>query len=152
MNKNRKAIIDSILKTKWDLKITLTFQNDISEARAAKTLRRWWNEIDRVFYGCAVSRFGKRTERICLYQTGKSDSNPHYHIHANKPADRNISLDKYIKLLEKHWRKLSSANYINEFELNINNVKWANYTTSEITATNTDSLDIYASNFKFVQV
>ena len=115
-------------------------------------MRRWWNEIDRVFYGCAVSRFGKRTERICLYQTGKSDSNPHYHIHANKPADRNISLDKYIKLLEKHWRKLSSANYINEFELNINNVKWANYTTSEIAATNTDSLDIYASNFKFVQV
>ena len=53
-NKNRQAIIDSLLKTNWELAVTLTFHYDITEARANKTLRRWWNEIDRYFYGNAV--------------------------------------------------------------------------------------------------
>ena len=39
-DENRQAIIDSILKTNWELKITLTFLNGITEARANKTLRR----------------------------------------------------------------------------------------------------------------
>ena len=48
-NKNQQAIIDSILKTNWELAVTLTFHYNITEARANKTLRRWWNEIDRYF-------------------------------------------------------------------------------------------------------
>ena len=50
-NKNRQATIDSLLKTNWELAVTLTFRYDITEARARKTLRRWWNEVDRNFYG-----------------------------------------------------------------------------------------------------
>ena len=46
-NKNQQAIIDSLLKTNWELAVTLTFRYDITEARARKTLRRWWNEVDR---------------------------------------------------------------------------------------------------------
>ena len=67
-NKNRQAIIDNILKTKWELKITVTFLNDITEARANKTLRCWWNEIDRVFNGNAVQRQAKRAKRACLLE------------------------------------------------------------------------------------
>ena len=55
-NKNRQAIIDGILTTKWELKITLTFLNGITDARANKTLRSWWNEIDRGFCGNGVQR------------------------------------------------------------------------------------------------
>ena len=43
MNINRKLIIESILSTKWDLKITLTFYDDVSKERASKTVRRWLN-------------------------------------------------------------------------------------------------------------
>ena len=50
-NKSRLAIIDSILNTNWEYKITLTYINEVTQARAEKTLRRWWNEIDRHFYG-----------------------------------------------------------------------------------------------------
>ena len=53
-NKQRQAITDWIAQNKGELAITLTFLPDITEARARKTLRRWWNEVDRIFYGNAV--------------------------------------------------------------------------------------------------
>ena len=151
-NKNRQAIIDSILNTNWEYKITLTYINEVTQARAEKTLRRWWNEVDRNFYGNAVKRQAKRTKRACLLEKGKSGTNYHYHIHAKRPADRNISLKKYMQMLELLWKRLSSAGYVNEFEPNTNNIAWATYTTKEITATNTDALDLSASNFEFVAI
>jgi len=151
-NKNRQAIIDSILNTNWEYKITLTYINEVTQARAEKTLRRWWNEVDRNFYGNAVKRQAKRTKRACLLEKGKSGTNYHYHIHAKRPADRNISLKKYMQVLELLWKRLSSAGYVNEFEPNTNNIAWATYTTKEITATNTDALDLSASNFEFVAI
>ena len=151
-NKNRQAIIDSILNTNWEYKITLTYINEVTQARAEKTLRRWWNEVDRNFYGNAVKRQAKRTKRACLLEKGKSGTNYHYHIHAKRPADRNISLKKYMQMLELRWKRLSSAGYVNEFEPNTNNIAWATYTTKEITATNTDALDLSASNFEFVDI
>ena len=33
-NKNRQAIIDSILNTNWEYKITLTYINEVTQARA----------------------------------------------------------------------------------------------------------------------
>ena len=151
-NKNRQAIIDSILNTNWEYKITLTYINEVTQARAEKTLRRWWNEVDGNFYGNAVKRQAKRTKRACLLENGKSGTNYHYHIHAKRPEDRDISLKKYMQMLELRWKRLSSAGYVNEFEPNTNNIAWATYTTKEITATNTDALDLSASNFEFVDI
>ena len=151
-NKNQQAIINCLLKTNWELAVTLTFHYDITEARANKTLRRWWNEIDRYFYGNAVKRQAKRTKRACLIEKGNSGTNYHYHIHAKRPEDRDISLKKYMQMLELRWKRLSSAGYVNEFEPNTNNIAWATYTTKEITATNTDALDLSASNFEFVDI
>ena len=151
-NKNRKALTDWIAQTDWELAVTLTFHYDITEARANKTLRRLWNEIDRYFYGNAVKRLAKRTKRACLIEKGKSGTNYHYHIHAKRPEDRDISLKKYMQMLELLWKRLSSAGYVNEFEPNTNNIAWATYTTKEITATNTDALDLSASNFEFVAI
>ena len=45
-NKNRKALTDWIAQTDWELAVTLTFRYDIIEARARKTLRRWWNVVE----------------------------------------------------------------------------------------------------------
>ena len=151
-NKNRKALTDWIAQTDWELAVTLTFHYDITEARANKTLRRLWNEIDRYFYGNAVKRQAKRTKRACLLEKGKSGTNYHYHIHAKRPEDRDISLKKYMQVLELLWKRLSSAGYVNEFEPNTNNIAWATYTTKEITATNTDALDLSASNFEFIDI
>lgn len=74
-SKNQQAIIDWIIQTNWELAVTITFHYDITEARARKTLRRWWNEIDREFYGNAVKRFAKRTKRAYLLEIGKSGTN-----------------------------------------------------------------------------
>ena len=83
-NKNQQAIVDSILKTNWEYKFTLTYINEVTQARAEKTLRRWWNEVDRNFHGNAVKRQAKRTKRACLLEKGKSGTNYHYHIHAKR--------------------------------------------------------------------
>ena len=151
-NKNRKALTDWIAQTDWELAVTLTFRYDITEARARKTLRRWWNEVDRNYYGNAVKRQAKRVKRACLIEKGKSGTNYHYHIHAKRPKDRDISLKKYMQMLELRWKRLSSAGYVNEFEHNINNITCATYTTKEITETNTGTLDLSRLNFKFFDI
>ena len=151
-NKNRKALTDWIAQTDWELAVTLTFRYDITEARARKTLRRLWNEVDRNFYGNAVKRQAKRTKRACLIEKGKSGTNYHYHIHAKRPEDRDISLKKYMQVFELLWKRLGSAGFVNEIVLNTDNMAWAGYTTKEITATNTDALDLSASNFEFVAI
>ena len=151
-NKQQETAIEWITQTNWELAVTLTFLPNITEARARKTLRRLWNGIDKNFYGNAVKRQAKRTKRACLIEKGKSGTNYHYHIHAKRPAGRNISLKKYMQMFEQRWKRLSSAGYVNEFEPNTNNIAWATYTTKEITATNTDALDLSASNFEFVAI
>ena len=151
-NKNRQAIIDSILNTNWEYKITLTYINEVTQARVDKTLWRWRNELHRNLHRNAVKRQAKRTKRACLLEKGKSGTNYHYHIHAKRPEDRDISLKKYMQMLELRWKRLSSAGYVNEFEPNTNNIAWATYTTKEITATNTDALDLSTSNFEFVAI
>ena len=87
-NKQQETAIEWITQTNWELAVTLTFHYDITEARANKTLRRWWNEIDRYFYGNAVKRQAKRTKRACLIEKGKSGTNYHYHIHAKRPEQK----------------------------------------------------------------
>ena len=151
-NKNRQAIIDSILNTNWEYKITLTYINEVTQARAEKTLRRWWNEVDRNFYGNAVKRQAKRVKRVCVLETGKSGTNYHYHISTNRPKDRNISLADFRKMLELRWERLSSAGFVNDLQPVYYNYGWADYITKEITATNTDALDLTTSNFVAIDV
>ena len=151
-NKQRQAITDWIAQNKGELAITLTFLPNITEARARKTLRRWWNEVDRDFYGNAVKRQAKRVKRACVLETGRSGTNYHYHISASRPKDRDISLKEYIQMLELHWKRLSSAGFVNDFQPIYNNYGWADYITKEITATNTDALDLSTSNFDVIDV
>ena len=151
-NKNRQAIIDSILNTNWEYKITLTYINEVTQARAEKTLRRWWNEVDRNFYGNAVKRQAKRVKRVCVLETGKSGTNYHYHISTNRPKDRNISLADFRKMLELRWERLSSAGFVNDLQPVYYNYGWADYITKEITDTNTDALDLSTSNFDVIDV
>ena len=151
-NKQRQAITDWIAQNKGELAITLTFLPNITEARARKTLRRWWNEVDRNCYGNAVKRQAKRVKRACVLETGRSGTNYHYHISASRPKDRNISLKKYIQMLELHWKRLSSAGFVNDFQSIYNNYGWADYITKEITATNTDALDLSTSKFDVIDV
>ena len=135
-DKNQQAIIDSILKTNWEYKITLTYINEVTQARAEKTLRRWWNEVDRKFYGNAVKRQAKRVKRVCVLETGKSGTNYHYHISTNRPKDRNISLADFRKMLELRWERLSSAGFVNDLQPVYYNYGWTDYITKEITASN----------------
>ena len=151
-NKQRQAITDWIAQNKGELAITLTFLPNITEARARKTLRRWWNEVDRNFYGNAVKRQAKRTKRVCLLETGKSGTNYHYHISTNRPKDRNISLADFRKMLELRWERLSSAGFVNDLQPVYYNYGWADYITKEITATNTDALDLSTTNIVAIEV
>jgi hypothetical protein len=151
-NKQRQAITDWIAQNKGELAITLTFLPNITEARARKTLRRWWNEVDRKFYGNAVKRPAKRVKRVCVLETGKSGTNYHFHISTNRPKDRNISLADFRKMLELRWERLSSAGFVNDFQPIYNNYGWADYITKEITATNTDALDLSTTNIVAIDV
>ena len=151
-NKNRKALTDWIAQNKGELAITLTFLPNITEARARKTLRRWWNEVDRKFYGNAVKRPAKRVKRVWVLETGRSGTNYHYHISTNRPKDRNISLADFRKMLELRWERLSSAGFVNDFQPIYNNYGWADYITKEITATNTDALDLSTTNIVAIDV
>ena len=55
-------------------------------------------------------------------------------------------------MLELHWKGLSSAGFVNDFQPIYNNYGWADYITKEITATNTDALDLSTTNIVAIDV
>ena len=55
-------------------------------------------------------------------------------------------------MLELDWKRLSSAGFVNDFQPIYNNYGWADYITKEITATNTDALDLSTTNIVAIDV
>ena len=55
-------------------------------------------------------------------------------------------------MLELRWESLSSAGFVNDLPPVYYNYGWADYITKEITATNTDALDLSTTNIVAIDV
>lgn len=85
----------------WDLALTLTCKEYTTEDKALKTIRHFWNCVDRMLYK-NKSRYGQQTKRACFIEVGKN-SNVHFHILALTPPDKNMDVNRYGQFLAMHW-------------------------------------------------
>ena len=76
-------------ETSWQIFGTLKFTNgqDISEQRAFADLRRFFNQLDKLYMGDKMVEAGHRIERAVFKQFGSSGENLHYHFVARPNAN-----------------------------------------------------------------
>ena len=147
MNTMRAEAIDWLDKHEWDLGITLTFKHDVSEQKADRAIGHMWNRVDRALYGNAAKRYGKRVERVNVFENNYCKNNLHCHIGAKVPANRTIDATGLRDFIAKTWKQVGCAGYINDFQFIYNSKGWTEYITKDITATSTDVLNLRTTHF-----
>jgi hypothetical protein len=130
----------------WDLKVTLTFSDDLSPAKAHETVRRFWNRVDYELYGNAARRHKKRCQRLLFLEGSEHGARYHYHAAVKMPVDRFVNTDDFCKFLRKQWRKECSHNRIVEFEHAPEPTGWVRYSTKRVERDNCDTFDVFASH------
>lgn len=80
--KEQKVLMDDLLTRDWNVFGTLKFVNGrtIGRYTADKLLRRYWNKIDRLFFGKAAERQNIRVPRWCFAHEGSDSENFHIHF------------------------------------------------------------------------
>ena len=80
--KEQKILMKDLLTRDWNVFGTLKFVNGrtIGRYTADKLLRRYWNKIDRVFFGKAAERQNIRVPRWCFAHEGSDSENFHVHF------------------------------------------------------------------------
>ena len=142
----RNELRDWANKIEWDVKLTLTFADDLTPARAHKTVMRFWNRVDCELYGNAARRFNKKCQRLLFLEGSKDGTRYHYHGVAKMPADRFASLEAFYQFLRKQWREECSYNKIIEFDLLPKPKGWVRYSTKSVERDNCDTFDVAASH------
>ena len=142
----RNELRDWANKIEWDVKVTLTFADDLTPARAHKTVRRFWNRVDCELYGNAARRFNKRCQRLLFLEGSENGTRYHYHGVAKTPADRFSNVEDFCKFLRKQWREECPYNKIVEFEPPQEPKGWVRYITKNVEKGNCDTFDVAASH------
>jgi len=80
--KEQKILMDDLLTRDWNVFGTLKFVNGrtIGRYTADKLLCRYWNKIDRTFFGKAAERQNIRVPRWCFEHEGSDTENFHVHF------------------------------------------------------------------------
>ena len=138
----RAEAIDWLDKHIWDLGITLTFKDNVNEQRADRAIGHMWNRVDRTLYGNAAKRYGKRVERVNVFENNFEKTNLHCHIGAKVPANRTIDATGLRDLIAQVWKQVGCAGFINDYQFIYNSTGWTEYITKGITATSTDVLNL----------
>ena len=83
----------------WQVFGTLSFKHRQTYEQAEKTLKYFWNCIDRIFYGNASYRKHIRTKRANVIQQGSTRQNTHIHFVAKTVKGFNIN--DFIEILNR---------------------------------------------------
>lgn len=85
MYKISTAYSDWMAGNDWNVFGTLKFTDGtaIGKETADKLVRRFWNTMDRTYYGRLVETKGVRIKRATFLQFGDSGSNRHFHFIAD---------------------------------------------------------------------
>lgn len=88
--------------TKWDLFVTLTFRNKMTEDQISKSLKMFFISVER-------SCFGRQKEkRVCRLPTIEHSSEAsHVHLLVKKPD--NYTHAKFKDLLINKWKKVRNS-------------------------------------------
>ena len=107
-----KEVLDKWIRDyEWDVMGSLAFNKEISKEQAVKQLQRYWNAIDRGYFGNNAFRHNHRVQRFSIYHEGAlgsseffseyySEEHPHFHFDAKA---HHKHLKSFIRVLEDEW-------------------------------------------------
>ena len=106
IEKEHRALTDWMVETNWQVFGTLKFTDGsaISLRRAENLVCKYFNKLDRAYYGNAATNVGMRHNRVVVKHMGKSGTNLHYHFLAKPDMD----LALFADLARKQWAHMSS--------------------------------------------
>jgi len=137
-NKTQQAVIDWLDDYDWDIAATFTFRVDVNEAQARKTIKHFWNKVDKAVFGKAAQRHNKRVNRACFIE-GLDTGNIHLHAIVKTTERRNYAMLRQIMLMA--WESLDGTGTHNRVERTYDSNGWASYISKRIKAFDADALD-----------
>ena len=106
IEKQQRAVTDWLAETNWHVFGTLKFTDGcaIRLRTAEKLVCKYFNKLDRAYYGNAVTNVGMRHNRRVFKHMGTSGTNLHYHFLAKPHTDPALFAD----LARKQWADMDS--------------------------------------------
>ncbi|MFT5742307.1 MAG: hypothetical protein ACI86S_000365 [Paracoccaceae bacterium] len=106
IEKQHSALTDWLAGTEWTVFGTLKFTDGhrINERKAEAIVRKFFNSLDRAYFGCNLVDAGHRIERVVFKQLGSSGSNVHYHFVA-KPY---FNTEQFCNAAKCAWAEASN--------------------------------------------
>lgn len=117
----------------------------VSDEHGERTVRAYFNALDRAYFGNAVSNTGMRHKRIVFKHYGTSGANLHYHFLAKPCTDPTL----YVQLARRQWAKMSGWTMSLDdtvIERVRSETAVASYVLHEFSMLGTDSLCLSASS------
>ena len=106
MLQEKLALVDWLAEQNFTVFGTLKFTDgyNIHDRLAEKLVRRYFNALDRAYYGNAVTNSNARHSRAVFLHKGASQENTHYHFLATPNADAVL----FCNLARKLWAGLDT--------------------------------------------
>ena len=132
MQQEQQALVDWLAEQNFTVFGTLKFNDgyEIYDTLAEKLVRRYFNTLDKLYFGNEGISNNVRHERAVFLHKGASQENTHYHFLAKPNTDAAL----FCRLARKQWAKLDThtMGYLNtQIELVRNNDAAANYMLHE---------------------
>ena len=144
--KCRTALANWVAKYEWDVVGTLKIRDSFSENDALKEVRRYFNKVDRVFYGNKAYRKNVRVQRFVFLQRGAYGDNAHFHFVAKTPTNTN-SAKEFCRLLKNIWeRKIYISSSKGRFVVAQNKAAISNYLTHEYELMGNDTIEVFTTH------
>jgi hypothetical protein len=126
---------------------TLKFTDgyNMTVEQGEQNLRKFFNNLDRLYFGSNLVNAGHRIERAVFMHTGTSRSNLHYHFLAGPPNDTNF----FCETARCVWDETSSftMGYENTLIDDVRNLNWAaSYCVHEYQQHGADTLVLAATH------
>lgn len=129
----------------WDVAITLTFADEVSEGWAMKTCQKFWREVDYAVYRNASRRYGTKCERVMVLE-GDGDGQ-RFHLHGSAITPTHFaSTAAFCSFLENRWLRLHPRSHRVEFKPIWECKGWNWYISKRISRFECDRFDVHSSH------
>lgn len=103
-----------------------------------KALKRYWNKLDRKYFGNSAYRNNRRIQRFNVVQIGKTGANTHIHFAALAPTK---SVEAFKRRIDRVWKNEIKTSGLSEFSTIYDKKRLCDYLTHEYYKLGNDTIE-----------
>jgi hypothetical protein len=103
-----------------------------------RALKRYWNKLDRKYFGNSAYRNNKRIQRFNVVQIGKAGTNTHIHFAALAPTK---SVEAFKRRIDRVWKNEIKTSGFSEFSTIYDKKRLCDYLTHEYYKLGNDTIE-----------